>query len=106
MTPLAARLANPEGLEMAPEEDTTSAATVSTASTPARAAKKRRVVGLTGGVMLSQNGVVVRYRKKCLRCGYVDTSVTSMQIKPGVTRVRFNCPKCSKSQEIVIHCVG
>jgi hypothetical protein len=64
------------------------------------------VLGVKGGVLMSQDGAQVKYRKKCLRCGYADTSLTTMPIRSGVTRVNFFCPKCKKSQQVEIQGVG
>ena len=64
--------------------------------------KKRRVLGVKGGVISSQDGEVVKYRKQCLKCKYADTSLTTMRIRSGTTRVNFFCPKCKKSQQCEI----
>jgi len=69
-------------------------------------AKKRRVIGVKGGVLSSQDGEVVKYRKVCLKCKYADTSMTTMRIRSGTTRVNFFCPKCRKSQQCEIQGVG
>jgi hypothetical protein len=55
---------------------------------------------------MSQDGTHVKFRKKCLRCGYPDTSLTTMPIRSGVTRVNFFCPKCKKSQQVEIQGTG
>jgi hypothetical protein len=65
-------------------------------------APKRQVLGLTGGVVVSQDGQVLRYRKKCLKCGYVDTGVATALIRHGTTRADFRCPKCRKTQPVEI----
>jgi ribosomal protein S27AE len=69
-------------------------------------AKKLRVIGVKGGILASQDGDVVKYRKKCLRCGYVDNSMTTMRIRSGVTRLNFFCPKCKKNQQVEVQGVG
>jgi hypothetical protein len=66
----------------------------------------RRVVGLKGGIILSQDSHVVRYRKKCLKCGYLDSSVATALIRYGVTRGDFYCPKCRKTQPVEVHGTG
>ena len=68
--------------------------------------RMRRVLGVKGGVIQSQDGLVLRYRKKCLRCGYADTSLATMAIRSGVTRGAFFCPKCKKSQQVEIQAVN
>jgi GYF domain 2 len=140
MTPLAVRLAMPEGLELAPGEavweppvstapddaagpdpaegegEERSAAAGSRsgkkplpegqqAGQQQQQARKRRVLGVKGGVIQSQDGLVLRYRKKCLRCGYADTSLATMAIRSGVTRGNFFCPKCRKSQQVEVQAV-
>ena len=69
---------------------------------PQQQVRKRRVLGVKGGVIMSQDGVVLRYRKKCLRCGYADTSITTMPIRKGSTRVNFFCRKCRKMRQVEI----
>lgn len=73
---------------------------------PQQQVRKRRVLGVKGGVIMSQDGVVLRYRKKCLRCGYADTSLATVPIRSGVTRGTFFCPKCKKSQQVEIQGVN
>jgi hypothetical protein len=68
--------------------------------------KTRRVTGVRGGVVVSQDGQVVKFRKQCLRCSYADTNVARMPIRSGVTRVNFFCPKCKKNQQVEVQAVG
>jgi hypothetical protein len=117
-TPLALRLASPEDLELADDADRAAllpefgARAVSQplpekkAPPPPQPARPLRVLGVKGGVLSSQDGARVKFRKKCLRCGYTDTSMTTMPIRSGVTRVNFFCPKCKKSQQVEIQGVG
>jgi hypothetical protein len=94
----------------APEEQTGPRRSASLAPAPPEAerrpqqqeARKRRVLGVKGGDLLSQDGTMVRYRKRCGKCGHQDTSVTTMQIQPGLVRVHFFCPKCRKSQQVEV----
>jgi hypothetical protein len=146
MTPLAARLAMPEELDVAPGEDITwrpgvpatpakpanSQRPVGQAGRPPKApgeaaglvsesesapgdrgtgpqrqgGRKRRVLGVKGAVILSQDGQVVRYRKRCVKCGQVDTSVATALIRHGITRADFYCPKCRKTHPVEIHGTG
>ena len=69
---------------------------------PQQEVKKRRVLSVKGADLLSQDGTVVRFRKKCGKCGRQDTSVTTMQIQPGCSRANFFCPKCRKSQPVEV----
>jgi hypothetical protein len=62
-----------------------------------------RVVGSSGAVILGQDGTSVRYRKKCPKCGYEDSSMKTMAIRSGVNRERFFCQKCRKLQQVEIH---
>jgi hypothetical protein len=107
----------PEGLELASMEDDPSAVAVASESTyrpeperpmvpPQEPVKKRRVLGVKGGVISSQDGEVVKYRKQCLKCRYADVALTTMRIRSGITRVNFFCPKCKKSQQCEIQGVG
>jgi hypothetical protein len=99
----------PEELDVAPGEDIAWKPPGSSApeSPPGpQEAAKRRVLGLTGGVITSQDGQVVRYRKKCLKCGYMDTNVATALIRYGTARADFYCPKCRKSQPVRIEGTG
>jgi len=119
LTPLAVRLASPEELDLAPAAHSAAPlpeAAPALASQPVAQRKETpppqapvkslRVLGVKGGVLMSQDGTHVKYRKKCLRCGYADTSLTTMPIRSGVTRVNFFCPRCKKSQQVEIQGVG
>ena len=55
---------------------------------------------------MSQNGEIMKYKKKCLKCGYEDTSLTTAQIPCGSKRMNFFCPKCKKNYPIQIQGVG
>jgi ribosomal protein S27AE len=79
-----------------PEEE---AAVAQKPPPPRQPASNLRVLGVKGGTISSQDGKVVKFRKICLRCGYADTSMTTMPIRKGTTRVNFFCPKCRKSQQ-------
>jgi len=68
--------------------------------------REKKVISVTGGTISSQDGAVVKFRKKCLRCGYMDTSMTTMPIPNGHLRVNFFCPKCKKNQQTEVHGVG
>ena len=62
-----------------------------------------RVVGSSGAVVIGHDGTSVRYRKKCPKCGYEDSSLKTMEIRSGVNRDRFFCQKCRKLQHVEIH---
>jgi uncharacterized protein DUF4339 len=64
--------------------------------------RKRRVLSVRGGVIQSQDGTVVRYRKTCPKCGHPDSSLTCVPIQCGTTRTHYFCPKCRKNQPVEI----
>ncbi len=64
--------------------------------------RKGRAIAVKGAVIISQDGGIVQYRKKCFKCAYEDACKNSMPIKNGVSRQRFFCPKCRKIGEVVI----
>jgi hypothetical protein len=64
--------------------------------------KKGRAVALKGAVLISQDGQVVQYRKKCCKCGHENASKHRMPIRNGVTRASFFCPKCRKLSPVQI----
>jgi GYF domain 2 len=68
--------------------------------------KKRRVLSIKGGMIVSQDGFTLRYRKKCASCSHEDTSVASAAIRNGTTRVNYYCPKCKKSRPVEIQAVS
>jgi hypothetical protein len=96
------RVGIPDDLELVPIEDGSLARPVSAA--PART--KGRVLGVSGGVLVSQDGVVVKYRNKCHRCGHADMYLTTMPIRIGITSANFFCPKCRKTQQVEVRAVG
>jgi hypothetical protein len=73
---------------------------------PSPPKKKGRAVGAKGAVLVSQDGQIVQYRKKCLKCGHDDPVKNTMPIRNGVTRSSFFCPKCRKAGAVEIHCVS
>lgn len=65
--------------------------------------RTRRATGIKGGVLLSQDGYHVHYRKKCSQCGSEETCRSTMLINIGTTRSHYFCPKCRKNREVQIH---
>jgi hypothetical protein len=55
-----------------------------------------------GAVIVNQDGVDVRYRMKCDKCGHLDSSCRMMKIMPRTSKSNFYCPKCKKRREVVI----
>jgi hypothetical protein len=103
----------PDGLELIPIDDCISAPIVSAPPTDGTGSehsdvpeqeevKKRRVPGVVGVVFTSKGGLVVKYGKKCLKCGYADTKLTTTPIQRGIRRTNFICPRCKKSQRVEI----
>lgn len=54
--------------------------------------------GVSGVVIIGQDGQRVLFRKKCPKCGNEDVARNSMPIRNGVMRVPFYCIKCRKGQ--------
>ena len=54
--------------------------------------------GSPGAVIVSQDGRVACYKKKCVNCGHEDPDRTTMQIRRGINRVSFFCPECKKTR--------
>jgi hypothetical protein len=73
---------------------------------PAPEKRQRRVLSAKGALLSSQDGVMVKFRKQCLTCKYLDNSMTNMPIPNGAARLNFYCPKCRKSRQIEIQGVG
>jgi transposase-like protein len=55
-----------------------------------------------GAVIVGQDGVNVKYKKKCLTCGHADSSWHTAPIRNGVIKAVFFCPKCRKSRDVEI----
>lgn len=68
--------------------------------------REKRVVAIKGGIVASQDGVTVRFRKKCTKCGYEDQARTSAVIRIGSTRISFFCPKCRKARQVELTGIG
>jgi hypothetical protein len=68
--------------------------------------RKKRVLHIKGGVLSSQDGALMKFRKQCLKCSYLDTSMTTMPIPNGCARPSFYCPKCRKAQQVEIQGIG
>ncbi len=70
--------------------------------TPKVQTRKGRATAGPGAVIVSQDGTMVQYIKKCIKCGHADASKSRMPIKHGTTRVGFYCPKCRKLRPVEI----
>ena len=102
--------------ELAPEQTDSAetrlaaAAAVSTPAAekaPPKVAEKdrpRRVVSIKGGVLISQDGRQVLYRKKCDTCGNEEQNRTTAVIRPGAMNISYFCRKCRKGR--TVHMIG
>ena len=61
-------------------------------------------IALTGCVVVDQNKMTMRYKKKCEMCGYLEPGQTlTALIKPGSKySSSFLCPKCKKRNNVII----
>ncbi len=67
--------------------------------------KAKRAVVESGAILVSQDGERVRFRKKCVRCGFEESCNSVMRLMPGVNRQLFFCPKCRKQVGISIRAI-
>jgi hypothetical protein len=65
---------------------------------------KGRAFALTGADIEGQDGTQFRYRKKCIECGYKDSSSHTMVISNKTIKENFFCPKCRKRRDVAIQC--
>lgn len=93
--PVTETLANLPGEPTTPAEQKPAAPTVPPGTVPEKP-KTGRAMAIKGAIIVSQDGVALQYRKVCVKCGHQDASKARMQIRNGVTRVTFFCPKCRK----------
>jgi hypothetical protein len=77
-----------------------------TIGSPKRHIQQLRAVALRGAIIFSQDGRVVRFKKKCPKCGHEDPSRGTLPIRPGMTRASFFCRKCRKSRQVEIQGIG
>jgi len=63
---------------------------------------KATVMGVRGGMLLSQDGRVAQVRKKCDHCKHEDTTRSTILIRNGVTRSAYFCPKCRKTTQVEV----
>lgn len=68
--------------------------------TPARKGTARAGKGAT---IVGQDGVNVKFKKKCTTCGFEAPSWQTSPIRNGVIRAVFFCIKCKKSREVEVH---
>ena len=99
----AARLQMPlEGDELVPVDGV--AAPAENAPPPPKApARKARAVAGKGAVIMGQDGVNVKYKLKCTKCGHEDSSWKTAAITRGSVRSTYFCPKCKKKCDGEVH---
>jgi hypothetical protein len=90
----------PETIELVSQEKAPAAR--SQPSPPQTTVKKGRAVGAQGAVIVGQDGIYVRFRKKCTVCGHEDHSSNTMPIRHGTMRTNFFCSKCRKNRVVTI----
>lgn len=66
---------------------------------PPKPVRSLRAVGGKGVVIVGQDGINVKFRKKCTECAHEDTCWHTLRIQAGTTRVSFFCPKCRKKRD-------
>ncbi len=71
---------------------------------PDRPVKRGRAFALTGADIEGQDGTNARYRKKCIECGYKDSSSHMIVITNRTHKENFFCPKCRKRRDVAIQC--
>jgi GYF domain 2 len=64
--------------------------------------KKGRAMAVRGAVIVSQDGTMVFFRKKCTQCGHEETGRNRLPIRNGVMRAGYFCPKCRKVRPVEI----
>lgn len=68
--------------------------------------RPRRVLSIKGGVIVSQDGKYVQFRKKCEKCGYMEQGKNNSLIRPGAMKIPFFCRKCRKGRMVEMMAVG
>jgi hypothetical protein len=99
-TPAAANPSPPVGRSELASKET--APPTSSTGMPKVQAKKGRATAGQGAIIVSQDGAMVQYIKKCIKCGHTDASKSRMPIKHGTTRIGYYCPKCRKLRPVEI----
>jgi hypothetical protein len=67
---------------------------------PKQQARKGVAVAVSGAVIVGQDGVNVKYKKKCTTCGHADGSWHTAPIRNGPIKSIFYCRKCRKSRQV------
>jgi len=75
-----------------------------TKTAPPAKPKKGRATAIKGCDVVSQDGTYARYRKKCTKCGHIDSACHTLVIANRRIKVQYFCPKCRKSRVVEIQC--
>lgn len=67
---------------------------------PAPVVRKARAIAGKGCVIVGQDGKTVKFRGKCITCGYEAAGYQSMNIPRGAHRTTFFCNKCRKVKDV------
>lgn len=58
---------------------------------------------LSGCVIVGQDGKIVKYKKKCNFCGWLDSTTSAWGATPGCKlNSAFYCFKCKKKSDVII----
>ena len=61
--------------------------------------RPKRVVAIKGGVLCTQDGKHVQFRKKCTVCDYEEQGRSTQIIRAGSMKIAFFCRKCRKGRQ-------
>jgi Zn finger protein HypA/HybF involved in hydrogenase expression len=62
-------------------------------------------VALEGAVIISYENKMLKWKKKCEKCGHVDNNTISEMWSGGSSTKKtttYMCPKCKNNQKVVI----
>lgn len=103
LAPAVARLdAAPLSVPHAPAAQPSEAPPAHTSAWHQGPARTGRASAGKGAVIVGQDGVNVKVRKKCTVCGYLDSSWVTMPIRAGTTKLIYFCVKCRKTRDVEV----
>jgi len=94
---------DPDDIRLLPEEASPTAP--APPSPEKKKVKKGRAIAVKGAVIVAQDGLTAKYRKKCTTCAHEDSSWNTLRIASGTTRSVYFCPKCRKKREVELQCL-
>lgn len=62
-------------------------------------------IALKGAIIIAEKGTTMVYKRKCEKCGWIDTSTvqaTAPSSRNAKTSSSFSCPKCRNRQSVEI----